>query len=224
MGAPRFGSVSCFKNHYPRSREHFLTLSTRPDTHLFGGLGLRHIQFPIPSNDEENLDEASTNARKIARESMDRQNFDGIAKLAVLWPRDGIEILGRQTGGNPVPFDSLTEGLKALAIKEISFAASQFPAVTDQPEDAVPTTAIFESLVPTVRQQRAVRQFIIASHDANVVVSGDMERVIVLPPEASEQPIVGTLFDGAIRESAITLLEGGDRAFELRRKRYGDSA
>ena len=39
MGAPRFGSVSCFKNHYPRSREHFLTLSTRPDTHLFGGLG-----------------------------------------------------------------------------------------------------------------------------------------------------------------------------------------
>ena len=194
------------------------------DRKSFVRVALRHIQFPISSNDEEHLDEASTNARKIARESMDRQNVDGIAKLAVLWPRDGIEILGRQTGGNPVPFDSLTEGLKALAIKEISFAASQFPAVTDQPEDAVPTTAIFESLVPTVRQQRAVRQFIIASHDANVVVSGDMERVIVLPPEASEQPIVGTLFDGAIRESAITLLEGGDRAFELRRKRYGDSA
>lgn len=94
--------------------------------------------------------------------------------------------------------------------------------MTDQPEDAVPTTAIFENLVPTIREQRASRQFIIASHDANVVVSGDMERVIVLPPEASEQPIVGTLFDASIRTSAITLLEGGDRAFELRRRRYGN--
>ena len=81
---------------------------------------------------------------------------------------------------------------------------------------------IFENLVPTVREQRSSRQFIIASHDANVVVSGDVERVIVLPPEASEQPTVGTLFDAAVRQSAITLLEGGDRAFQLRQKRYGD--
>ena len=94
--------------------------------------------------------------------------------------------------------------------------------MTDQPEDAVPTTAVFENLVPTVREQRKSRQFIIASHDANVVVSGDMDRVIVLPPEASEQPVEGTLFDKSIRESAINLLEGGDQAFELRRRRYGD--
>ena len=130
--------------------------------------------------------------------------------------------LRKLTGDDPVPFDNLTEGLKALAIKEVSFAASQLPAVTDQPEDAVPTTAIFENLVPTLREQRASRQFIIASHDANVVVSGDMERVIVLPPEASEQPVVGTLFDASVRASALALLEGGDRAFELRRRRYGN--
>ena len=124
-----------------------------------------------------------------------------------------------------MPFDSLTEGLKALAIKEISFAPSRLPAVTDQPEDAVPTTTIFANLVPTIRKQRSSRQFIIASHDANVVVSGDVERVIVLSPEASEQPIVGTLFDALVRERANTLLallEGGDRAFQLRQKRYGD--
>ena len=182
----------------------------------------KHRQFPTSGDDQEDLDEVSANARKIAQVSMDREKLDGIAKLAVLWPSDGIDILQKPTGKEPVPFDSLTEGLKALAIKEISFAASQLPAVTDQPEDAVPTTAIFENLVPTVREQRVSRQFIIASHDANVVVSGDMERVIVLPPEATEEPIVGTLFDPSIRASAITLLEGGDRAFELRRRRYGD--
>ena len=192
------------------------------DRKSFVRAAIRHLQFPVSNDDQEELSETSVEAQKIAHVSMDRGKFDGIARLAVLWPSDGIEILRKQPGYDPVPFDNLTEGLKALAIKEISFAASKLPAVTDQPEDAIPTTAIFENLVPTVREQRAFRQFIIASHDANVVVSGDMERVIVLPPEASEQPIVGTLFDEAIRASAITLLEGGNRAFELRRRRYGD--
>ena len=192
------------------------------DRKYFVREAIRHLQLSTSDDEQQDMDEATVNARKIAQESMDRGKFDGIARLAVLWPSDGIEILQKQAGADPVPFDSLTESLKALAIKEISFAASQLPAVTDQPEDAVPTTAIFENLVPTVREQRASRQFIIASHDANVVVSGDMERVIVLPAEASEQPTVGTLFDASIRASAITLLEGGDRAFELRRKRYGD--
>ena len=192
------------------------------DRKRFVRAAIRHLQFPTSDDGQEGLDGASVNARRIACEAMDRKKFDGIAHLSVLWPSDGIEILQKQTGENPVPFDSLTEGLKALAIKELSFAASHLPAVTDQPEDAVPTTAIFENLVPTVREQRASRQFIIASHDANIVVSGDVERVIVLPPEADEEPTVGTLFDTSIRASAIALLEGGDRAFELRRRRYGD--
>ena len=192
------------------------------DRKFFVRAAIEHLQFPTSDDEQETLNEASVNARKIAQEAMDRGKIDGIAKLAVLWPSDGIEILRKQTSGDPVPFEDLTEGLKALAIKEISFAASQLPAVTDQPEDAVPTTVIFEDLVPTLREQRASRQFIVASHDANVVVSGDMERVIVLPPEPTEQPIVGTLFDASIRANAIALLEGGDRAFELRRRRYGD--
>ena len=40
MGAPCFGLVLCFKNHYPRSREHFLIPSASRHTHPFGGLGL----------------------------------------------------------------------------------------------------------------------------------------------------------------------------------------
>ena len=192
------------------------------DRKFFARMAIKHLQFPTSSDDAENLDDVSANARKIAQEAMNREKFDSIAKLAALWPSDGIDIMQKQTGKEPVPFNSLTEGLKALAIKEISFAASQFPAVTDQPEDAVPTTAIFENLVPTIREQRAFRQFIIASHDANVVVSGDVEQVIVLSADASEPPVAGTLFDPPVRASAMTLLEGGDKAFELRRKRYGD--
>ena len=43
MGAPCFGLGFCFKNHYPRSREHFLIPSAHRHTHPFGGLGLRSL-------------------------------------------------------------------------------------------------------------------------------------------------------------------------------------
>ena len=192
------------------------------DRKSFVQSAIEHVQYPTPGDEEEDMPEASAAARKIACKGMDRKKYDAVAKLAVLWPSDGIMIFQKQADDAPVAFNSLSEGLKALAIKEVSFAASQVPAVTDQPEDAVPTTAVFENLVPTFREQRVSRQFIVASHDANIVVSGDVERVIVLPPDPSEQPGVGTLFDQPIREKAIALLEGGDRAFELRRRRYGD--
>ena len=49
MGAPCFRVVFCFRNHYPRSREHFFIPSPRRRTPPFGGLGLNHLpsgRFP----------------------------------------------------------------------------------------------------------------------------------------------------------------------------------
>jgi hypothetical protein len=113
-------------------------------------------------------------------------------------------------------FSQMTEGMRAFAIKEISFAASELPVVSDQPEDAVPPQNVFGNLVPTVRRQRVNRQFILASHDANIVVASDLERVFVLGVPGD----LGTLFDQRIRDSAIELLEGGHEAFKVRGRRY----
>ena len=179
-------------------------------------------RFPIANDGAADSSSVAAYMKKIAQASMEKQKYDGIAQLTVEWPGDGISINYKPTSGGPIPFNDLSEGLKALAIKEISFAASTLPAITDQPEDAIPTTAVFDSLVPTIRNQRSRRQFIVASHDANVVVAGDVERVIALPPDACDEPTSGTLFDQSIKDRAIALLEGGDEAFEIRRKRYGD--
>ena len=85
----------------------------------------------------------------------------------------------------------------------------------------MPTASVFDTLVPTLRRQRRQRQFIIASHDANVVVAGDVERVVVLPGDPGGDVLAGSLFEAGIRESAMNLLEGGSLAFERRRRRYG---
>lgn len=160
-------------------------------------------------------------ADKMLREALSRGSIAQFAELACLWPGDAL-ILARK-GTPPTPFPDLTEGLRALAIKEISFAESTLPVITDQPEDAVPTRSVFESLVPTLRTQRRERQFIIVSHDANIVVASDVERIVVLQANEDQTPHAGGLFDPRIRESALEHLEGGRRAFQLRADRYAAS-
>lgn len=159
----------------------------------------------------------TTDQDTIVQEALARDKVDIVADLAFMFPADVLELQYRAASGAVQSFQDLTEGLRALAIKEISFALSPLPALSDQPEDAVPTTSVFEHIVPTLREQRASRQFILASHDANIVVAGDVERVIVLG-SASD---VGTLADDPIRQRAIDLLEGGQEAFQLRWQRYG---
>lgn len=154
---------------------------------------------------------------RIVDAALQRDKVATLAKIATTYAGDDLELALH--GDPPTPFDRLTEGMRALAIKEISFAASSLPVITDQPEDAVPTQAVFESLVPTLRRQRAERQFIVASHDANIVVAGDIERILVLDPSAGVRP--GTLFDEDVRSAALNLLEGGRAAFETRGRRYG---
>lgn len=76
------------------------------------------------------------------------------------------------------------------------------PVVSDQPEGAVPTQAVYASLVPTTRSQRISRQFVVVCHDANLVGAGDVEKIIVLRP--GEPPFEGSLFRPEISQGPWT--------------------
>jgi hypothetical protein len=152
----------------------------------------------------------------IARTAIMSNFYEHLPRIAMMWPEDGLVLTARAEPNDR--FENLPEGLRALAIKEISFAASSLPVITDQPEDAVPPQNVFQNLVPTIRHQRVGRQFILASHDANIVVAGDIDRIFVMSP--GNPPSVGTLFESETRDAAMEVLEGGRDAFTLRGRRY----
>lgn len=169
------------------------------------------------------VDETRSDQDRVVAEALGRSRADDLCRLSCLWPDDQLSLSKKPAPGQPpVPFHELTEGLRALAIKEISFAASELPVITDQPEDAVPTRAVFESLVPTLREQRRVRQFIVVSHDANIVVASDIDHVWVLEANDDGTAHSGSLSDSRVRQAALEHLEGGDAAFQLRAERYAD--
>lgn len=181
---------------------------------------IRDVVAAIRTGDFEESEEApDTTHGRCVEKIVTEEDWDCLSAIVTSRTDERLHIEQPSDGGPPVTFDQMTEGTRALAIKEISFAASDRPVVSDQPEDSVPTRAVFDDLVPTLRTQRVARQFIVVSHDANIVVGSDADHVVVLGRNGT---LAGNLYEPAISRAALENLEGGELAFERRKQRYSN--
>lgn len=125
--------------------------------------------------------------------------------------------------------DDLSTGQKATAVLLLLLLDSDAPLVVDQPEDDLDNRFITESVVPKMREVKRRRQFVFATHNANIPVLGDAELIVGLsakggagqPEGALAAKHMGAIDSRGVRELVEELLEGGRRAFELRRQKYG---
>jgi len=97
------------------------------------------------------------------------------------------------------------------------------PLVIDQPEDEIDKAYLFEVLLPALRRLKGRRQVIFATHDANLVVNGDADHVIVLRADSDRGWVAetGTIDQPRVRDAIVETLDGGREAFELRQAKYG---
>jgi predicted ATPase len=129
---------------------------------------------------------------------------------------------------NPVwqDLDNLSTGQKATAVLLLLLLDSDAPLVVDQPEDDLDNRFITEGIVPKIRGEKERRQFIFATHNANIPVLGDAELVATLQPDAAGHAVIPPELIGSIdhpeaRNNLGEVLEGGREAFETRRLKYG---
>ena len=116
---------------------------------------------------------------------------------------------------------SLSTGQKCTTILPILLLESENPLLIDQPEDNLDNAFVYQTVVKSIRGIKDSRQLIFITHNPNIPVLGEAERVFVLESTGKEGRIknAGTVDD--TREDIETIMEGGREAFELRRKRYG---
>jgi len=125
--------------------------------------------------------------------------------------------------------DDLSTGQKATAVLMLLLLESKAPLIVDQPEDDLDNRFISEGIVPKMREAKRQRQFIFATHNANIPVLGDAELIVGLRAvgEAEQgkaelpQLLMGSIENSNVRELVEELLEGGKEAFETRRLKYG---
>lgn len=79
-------------------------------------------------------------------------------------------------------------------------------------------------LVDILAGLKEKRQIIVATHNPNIVVSGDAEQVIVMDAVSDSEGIctqMGSIDNPLIVKSVVDIMEGGKDAFINRSKRYG---
>lgn len=116
---------------------------------------------------------------------------------------------------------ALSTGQKCTTILPILLLESASPLLIDQPEDNLDNAFIYETVVKGVREVRGKRQLIFVTHNPNIPVLGDAQRVFVLQSTGRQASVkcAGTVEQ--VKEEIETILEGGKEAFEERKKRYG---
>ena len=120
--------------------------------------------------------------------------------------------------------DSLSGGQRVSVLLSLLLETNDpRPLVIDQPEDELDTRFLFDTVLPALKKLKGRRQIIVATHQANIVVNGDADQVILLEATADQGRIAcaGAIESAFVRNAIVHTLDGGDEAFRLRQVKYG---
>lgn len=142
-----------------------------------------------------------------------------------LQDRITLELNVSHTGEQYRPLDRLSTGQQCTAILHLLLLDNQDPLIMDQPEDNLDNAFIAERIVQELRAAKTERQFLFATHNANIPVFGDAEWIGVCAAsgDQAEMPVEaqGSIDIPTIRDQVASILEGGKEAFMQRKEKYG---
>ncbi|MDR3620567.1 MAG: hypothetical protein P4L85_14545 [Paludisphaera borealis] len=119
------------------------------------------------------------------------------------------------------PVGQLSRGQMATALLPLILRSADYPLIFDQPEDDLDNRFIYKTLVEIVRDLKRERQLIFVTHNANIPVLGEADRIVVMQmetPLTAGAPVCGAVDE--VKEHILNILEGGKEAFRQRQEKY----
>ena len=93
--------------------------------------------------------------------------------------------------------------------------------VIDQPEDDLDNRVIYDEVIKAIVEKKPNIQFLFATHNANIPVLGDAERVLVVEyKDTSIDVSQGNIDLADTHKQIVNIMEGGKDAFEKRQLIY----
>lgn len=93
--------------------------------------------------------------------------------------------------------------------------------IIDQPEDDLDNKVIYDEVISAISKTKQNVQFIFATHNANIPVLGDAERVLVVDFHESDIEVSqGNIDMNNTQKQIIDIMEGGREAFDKRKMIY----
>ena len=141
------------------------------------------------------------------------------------WPEDSLLVDYRRSGGGErwLPIEQGSPGQQTAAMLAFILSYGSQPIILDQPEDDLDNHLIYDLIVQQIRDTKRSRQIIIATHNPNIVVNGDAEKVLAMDVVNSQCVVLangsGCLQETRVRDEICRVMEGGRRAFQQRYRR-----
>jgi energy-coupling factor transporter ATP-binding protein EcfA2 len=147
----------------------------------------------------------------------------GLEDILSVEIEDFVEFL-LMDGTEYKPTDHLSTGQRCTVVLPILLGYAGRPLVVDQPEDHLDNNFVADTLIRAIRKRKHDTQLIISSHNANIPVLGDADRVISLGSNGIRGFVraSGALDDPVIVEAITSVMEGGREAFKKRAAFYED--
>lgn len=123
--------------------------------------------------------------------------------------------------------ERLSTGQQNTAVLHLLLLDNRDPLIIDQPEDNLDNAFIADHIVRELRRGKLERQFLFATHNANIPVFGDAEWIGVTEVREDgdtagiEPGHQGAIDVPEVQKLAADVLEGGRDAFIERKNKYG---
>ncbi len=112
-------------------------------------------------------------------------------------------------------------GQKCTAVLVVLLSLGNNPIIIDEPEAHLDSALIANYLVALIKKQKQKRQIIFATHNANFVLNADAELIIQLKNENNKIVAQSFMIESDAYKEDLLKLEGGEKAFKDRERKYG---
>ena len=175
----------------------------------------------VASNDYKVIMQRASYDEERAKKVVDALRSSGTSyaiETVALDDRACIELLD---GDKYKESSSLSTGQRCTTILPILLVQSERPLLVDQPEDNLDNAFVYDTIVKALRSVKGGRQIIFVTHNPNIPVLGQAERVFVFGSNGQHSTLrqVGNVDE--CKDQIERILEGGREAFLERKARYG---
>jgi DNA repair exonuclease SbcCD ATPase subunit len=119
------------------------------------------------------------------------------------------------------PTEQLSLGQRCTTILPILFSISDIPLIIDQPEDNLDNRFVAETIHNIIRSAKERRQLTFVTHNPNIPVVADSEHNVFISYNNGRSGVSVFGDVNAVKDSIVSLLEGGKEAFIQRKICYG---
>jgi len=173
-------------------------------------------------NDEDVTDSVSVTGHFLNLIKQ-QASIEQIDKIECFLPENEIAIKYKPNHSSPFKaLSTVSAGQKTTAILTFLLSYGDNPLILDQPEDDLDNRLVYDLIVDRLKQAKEHRQILVVTHNANIPVNGDAEYIISMDTESKKLKVLhtGTVEQKEIKREICDVMEGGEKAFSMRSKRY----